>query len=418
MPSRVAGSRSRRQLFVLVIATLAAVTLVAGGCAAGEPEPDADGVGVSAPTVFTPVVASVVASSAPPVLGTDGRYHVLYELELLNAKEATATLQSVEVLDADQPSRVITSYTGPAVVGRLRTLVPAPAADAMIPAGQGRFLFVDLAFGSKQEIPPRVVHHLTLLGADNPGATAPSMLRYDAAPVPIEGTVPVLGPPLRGAGWIAANGCCTNEITHRGSIQTVNGGFYDAQRYAIDWLRMDGQGRLVNGDPANVRSFAGYGADVIAATDGTVVQTLDKLPDQAPGKPPDPGTITVDTVDGNHVVLDIGGGLYLFYAHLQPGSVAVRPGQRVGRGEQLGKLGNSGNTSAPHLHVHVMNGTSVLGSDGRPYVIDRFGVAGQVPAGQFEASSNLAGSFSQGRTAAVEHRDQLPLNLQVIDFPN
>jgi hypothetical protein len=343
---------------------------------------------------------------------------VLYELELLNARDATATLQSVEVLDAAQPSRVITSYPGAAVVGQLRTLVPAPAPDAMIPAGQGRFFFVELSFGSKQEIPPRVVHHLTLLGAGSPGAAAPSMLRYDAAPVQIGGTVPVLGPPLRGAGWVAVNGCCTNEVVHRGSLQTVNGGFYDAQRYAIDWLRMDPQGRLVNGDPASVRSYAGYGAEVLAAADGTVVQTVDDLPDQPPGTLPDPGTVTVETVDGNHVVLDIGDGLYLCYAHLQPGSVAVKPGQRVRRGGALGKLGNSGNTSAPHLHVHVMNGTSVLGSDGRPYVIDRFGLAGQVPAPQFAVSSNLAGSFPQGRTAAAEHRDQFPLNLQIIDFPD
>ncbi|HEX2297891.1 MAG TPA: hypothetical protein VHH34_05140, partial [Pseudonocardiaceae bacterium] len=285
------------------------MTLVVGGCTTTEPESNPDGVAEPAPTVFTPVVASVVASPAPPVLGTDGRYHVLYELELLNGKQATATLRSVEVLDAGRPSRVLASYTGPTVVGQLRTPAPAPAPDAMIPAGQGRFFFVELTFGSQQEIPPRVVHPLTLLGAGSPGATAPGMLRYDAAPVQTEGaTVPVLGPPLRGAGWVAANGCCTNEITHRGSVQTVNGGFYDAQRYAIDWLRMDGQGRLVTGDPANVRSFAGYGSEVIAAADGTVVQTVDNLPDQPPGKLPDPGTLTVDTVDGNHVVLDIGDG--------------------------------------------------------------------------------------------------------------
>ncbi|MGH3907702.1 MAG: M23 family metallopeptidase [Pseudonocardiaceae bacterium] len=177
-------------------------------------------------------------------------------------------------------------------------------------------------------------------------------------------------------------------------------------------------GRIVNGDPANVRSFVGYGAEVIAAADRTVVQTSDSLPDQPPGTLPDPSTITVDTVDGNHVILDIGRGLYLFYAHLQPGSVAVEPGQQVTRGQALGKLGNSGNTSAPHLHVHVMNGTSVLGSDGRPYVIDRFGLAGQVAPQQFETSQNLTGSFGQGRTPPAERRDQFPLNLQIIDFPS
>lgn len=408
--------RSRFQLFVLVTALL-----LAAACTTGAPAPsppDGGGVGAPSPTVFTPVVGSVVASPAPPVLGTDGRYHVMYELELVNAKEAPATLQSVEVLDANQPSHVITSYAGDAVVGQLRTTLPAPADDATIPAGQMRFFFVELAFGSPNEIPPRVVHHLTLLAAGDPGATTAAPLSYDAAPVRIGGDpVPVLGPPLRGAGWIGANGCCTTEITHRGSIQTVNGGFYNAQRYAIDWMRMDDAGRIVNGDPANVRSFVGYGAEVIAATGGTVVQTSDNLPDQPPGKLPDPSTITVDTVDGNHVILDIGRGLYLFYAHLQPGSVAVEPGQQVTRGQALAKLGNSGNTSAPHLHVHVMNGTSVLGSDGRPYVIDRFGLAGQVAPQQFETSQDLTGSFGQGRTAPAEHRDQFPLNLQIIDFP-
>jgi murein DD-endopeptidase MepM/ murein hydrolase activator NlpD len=57
-------------------------------------------------------------------------------------------------------------------------------------------------------------------------------------------------------------------------------------------------------------------------------------------------------------VLDIGGGNYVLYAHMQPGSVTVKAGAKVKRGDVLGKVGNTGNTQAPHLHLHVMDGPS------------------------------------------------------------
>ena len=87
--------------------------------------------------------------------------------------------------------------------------------------------------------------------------------------------------------------------------------------------------------------------------------------------------ITVETVDGNHIVQDIGGGAYAFYAHLQKGSLLVKPGDKVTKGQVIAKLGNTGNANASHMHFHLMNGPSVLGSDGLPYVIDRFAYDGQ-----------------------------------------
>jgi murein DD-endopeptidase MepM/ murein hydrolase activator NlpD len=150
-----------------------------------------------------------------------------------------------------------------------------------------------------------------------------------------------------------------------------------------------------------------------------VVSTLNDLDDQKPGKLPDPTTITIQTVDGNHVVLDIGGGHFAFYAHLQKNSVTVRPGDHVKKGTVLGKLGNTGNTSAPHLHFHIMGGASVLGSDGLPYVIDRFEFAGQVDPVAFEAAPGIEGNWGQGLMKQPEHRErEFPLNLNVIDFPS
>ena len=83
-----------------------------------------------------------------------------------------------------------------------------------------------------------------------------------------------------------------------------------------------------------------------------------------------------ETVGGNHVIISLPNGHYAFYAHLQPGSIRVKPGEHVRRGQVLGLLGNSGNSDAPHLHFHISNGNSPMGSEGVPFLFDSFQVLG------------------------------------------
>jgi len=83
----------------------------------------------------------------------------------------------------------------------------------------------------------------------------------------------------------------------------------------------------------------------------------------------------------------------------------------------LGKLGNTGNTSAPHLHFHIMNRPSPMAADGIPYVIDAFDFSGQIDIAAFEAAPALAGDWGKGRIAKPEPRQrQFPLNLNIINF--
>jgi hypothetical protein len=82
--------------------------------------------------------------------------------------------------------------------------------------------------------------------------------------------------------------------------------------------------------------------------------------------------ITLETIGGNYVMEDIGGGRYAFYAHLIPGTIGVRVGDSVSAGERLAKLGNSGNSTEPHLHFHVCDGPSPLLCNGLPFEIDYF----------------------------------------------
>ena len=368
--------------------------------------------------VFTPVIASTLSSEAHPIRGTDGAYHLVYELQLTNTKSLPATIQKIEVLAGSTGSQVVTGFSDADLVKRLRTLAPQPATDATIEPNGARLFYIELTFQDAATVPKLLEHHLYLIGAPNPGPAKPAPLDYVVAPLKIADAKPlIIGPPLAGAGWVAANGCCNPDITHRGSVQSVNGALYDSQRFAIDWMRLDEQGRLVHGDESDVHNYSDYGADVLAVADAKVVSVLDNLNDQVPGRLPEPSSITIETVDGNHVVLDLGGERFAFYAHLQKGSIKVRPGDAVKKGAVLGKLGNTGNTSAPHLHFHIMNRPSPMASDGIPYVIDAFDFSGQIDIAAFEAAPALAGDWGKGRITKSEPRQrQFPLNLNIINF--
>ena len=226
----------------------------------------------------------------------------------------------------------------------------------------------------------------------------------------------VIGPPLTGGGWVAANGCC-DGTTHRRSGLPLNGRFHVSQRTAIDWLRIDDRNRAIVGEPGKNESDLAYGQKVIAVKDAYVVSVLDGLPDRVPGKLPT--DTTLENVTGNHVILGLGGGLFAFYAHLKAGSIRVREDDRVQRGQVLALTGNSGNTSGAHLHFHVMDGPSALAAEGVPYVIDAFTVQGRVRSLDTLVDVGPTGAaVDVDRVARPERRrNELPLDLTIVGFP-
>jgi hypothetical protein len=369
---------------------------------------------------FTPLIASAHSPNARPFLGTDNHLHIVYELLLTNTNATPATLQSIDVVDASSPSTVLAGYSGKQLLTHLRSTNGAPVTDATIEFNGSRLFLIDIALDPSASLPASLTHHLELLGGVGPSRepATPAHHSYIAAPITLLHKLPTIGPPLRGNGWVVLNGCCSPGGAHRSTGLAINGDIYYAQRFAIDWLRLDKEGRLMQGDVANVHSYTAYDADVIAVADATVVSTRNDLTDQIPGVMPDPKTINIENVDGNHVVLDLGDGVFAFYAHLQKGSVLVSPGDHVKRGQLLGKLGNTGNTSGPHLHFHLMEGASELGSNGIPYGIDHFDLAGQVSAQEFQDAKDLEGAWNKGLLPTPSPRhDQFPLDFNVIDFP-
>lgn len=364
---------------------------------------------------FTAIVGSIVGGDTAPVLGSDGEYHVVYELELTNAKPVPATIDRIDVLNFDDGATLLT-LSGEDLVAALYTMNARAAGSNVLLPNESRLLFVDMDFASEDEAPRRLKHRLTGTGATSPASQEPAPIQYELTAYDIDRKEPpFFFRSMRGGGWIAANGCCDVGGAHRGAIQSVNGELFDSQRFAIDWIRADGEGRVVVGDPANLSNWVGFGEPILAAEDGVVIEARDGLPDQVPGTLPDPSTITIDTIDGNSVVIDHGNDVHSFYAHLVNGSVAVRVGDRVQAGQQIGLLGNSGNTSAPHLHFHVMTGVSPLGSDGIPYVFDRFVRTQRIDAAQFDRALE-GGRIDPPSGPGVTAVNALPLSFDVIDF--
>jgi murein DD-endopeptidase MepM/ murein hydrolase activator NlpD len=152
----------------------------------------------------------------------------------------------------------------------------------------------------------------------------------------------------------------------------VEGRAVIAQRFAIDWVRLWSADSTSKGDQKLNESYRAYGAEVLAVADATVVAIKDGIPQNIPGEHSRAVPITMETIAGNHIILDLGGGRFCMYAHLQPGSLKVKAGDPVKRGQVLALVGNTGNSTEPHLHFQVMDGPSPLGSEGLPYLIGSF----------------------------------------------
>ena len=126
-------------------------------------------------------------------------------------------------------------------------------------------------------------------------------------------------------------------------------------------MKVGPNGNTWHGDRGRNENFWGFGEPVLAVADGEVVTVGDSIADNIPGKLPAAPTVT--NIAGNHVILRVGPSRYVMYAHLEHGSVRVHAGERVKRGDVIGRLGNSGQATAPHLHFQVMDAQTTRDAD-------------------------------------------------------
>jgi hypothetical protein len=349
-------------------------------------------------------------AKAPAPVSAGGQTRLLYELRITNFYAGDVALDRVEIHAPD--GRVLATLGGPALDAQLMT-IGAAAGDGpahILRGGRAVVVFIDLALATGAAVPAALSHNLTFKVNLPDGRSLERIV--SGVPVQVGPAVPVIAAPLRGPGWVAANGLA--EPDHRRSFNAVDGHEYLAQRLAIDWVRLGPDGRFFHGDPKVNASYPGYGADVLAVANARVAAVIDGLPENAGNNPASGRTVTLDSITGNAIVLDLGDGRYALYAHLVPGSIRVKVDDRVTVGQPIARLGNSGNSDAPHLHFQLMDANSPLGAEGIPYVISSFAESG-VLADLAALDNGTAWRPAPGAQRTTR-RGEFPLDNAVVDF--
>jgi peptidase M23-like protein len=306
----------------------------------------------------------------PTAFPSGPHFYVLYELHLTNFGTTPLSVSRIDVLDADAgAAQPIATFEAEQLEAMLQPLggktLSARKERLVIADGQSAIAFMSVAFDRSSHIPDRLLHHVSTADSATEGAVIATH----------HTELHVLGPPVEGANWLAADGPSNDQDNHhRRGVVILDGRAVDSRRYAIDWKQIR-DGASFSGDARDVRSYYSYGKAVLAVADGRVVTARDGLPNNIPGHgelfhPAVP--ITFDTVAGNTITLDIGGGQFAHYMHLQPGSVLVKTGDSVRRGQVLGRIGASGDAREPHLHFEVTTSSKLLAGEGVPYLIDRY----------------------------------------------
>ena len=342
--------------------------------------------------------------------GSDGQVHLGYELWMTNFSSAEASVERVDVLG---DGSVLQSMNAAEIARRLQPAGQREAV-AVLSKSTEALLFVHVTLSPGAAIPRQISHRI--------------MARVTAAPPGHQefteegGTTTVdrrsvvrIGPPLLGDNLISADSCC-DATRHTRAALPVNGRVWISQRFAVDWEQLDKTGRIYSGPRERLESYTIFGKAAIAVADATVESVTNGFNEETPGKYPT--DVSLDAADGNSVILDLGDHRYALYAHLQPGSIKVHAKDRVRRGQQLGLVGNTGNSVAPHLHFQVMDGPSSFVSNGLPYEIDEFEITGKTDGTEAFDKAEADGTPLKMNPVSADQsvRGGLPLDQTIVSF--
>lgn len=307
------------------------------------------------------------------VRGDDGMDHVEYDLLVVNVFSEPVTLASVAVLDL--AGKELMRIDGDALAAATQTLF-AKTRSPVVPSSAAVSVDVDLIL-PPGTAPERVTHKIAYTFAADPDLVVMIGTPEVNAPEVAINRQPamVIRPPLKGEGWLANSGCCKPNI-HRDLRMAIDGVRIEtAETFAIDWARVR-NGRIFDGDGSKVEQHYAFGEDVLAVADGTVVSIQDGKPEATPNVLVTPQAM--EDFGGNQVILEIAPEVFAIYAHLHPGSLAVKAGDVVKAGAVLARIGNTGPSLGPHLHFGLSDKPDLFAGRSLPFVFDSFTLAGAV----------------------------------------
>lgn len=390
-------------------------TIAALACVGGD-RPERELAEVPLPGLGIRLGVEPLAPIVP--MTSEGRSQLLYELRLTGFDPRSLTVDSLEVVGvAGGPVR-LGRFRGP----ELRRITRSPGRPDPLRIDPGSLSVMFLAIQSELEAPDSIRHRLWLGYRTRTGLTEAELL---TKAIPVRRVdLPLLDPPVRGGPWYAHAGPA--DVSHHRTALAPRAGMLSMdQRFAIDWFKLES----VEGEEG--REFAGpdwegtLGVEVVAVADGTIAAVKKGVPDEPIGTLGASGTrIDWETIGGNRVVIDLGDGRYAWYHHLLQESISVELGDRVLRGQVIGRIGNSGHTSHPHLHFEVTDASTLGLGDGLPYAVrcyTRLARLEPMPSWDevAEADPSEIGFVGAPRDLEQSSRriSELPLGGSVVRFP-
>lgn len=347
----------------------------------------------------------LAVAQAPTAMTVDGKTRLVYELHLTNFAAEPLRIERVDVLAGEAPTP-LAGLHGKALTAALgRPGLAKGEETAVVAPGMRAVVYFDLTL---EAAPAAALRHRVEFRTGSDAATA----RVDGARVVAkEPAVLMLGAPLCGGPWVAVYSS-EWERGHRRMLYAVDGKARIPGRHAIDWIKLDADGKDFAGEGKNTSDWYGYGADVLAVADATVAGLRDDVPEPATVSADNP-RVSIGDASGNYVALALADGRYAFYEHLKPGSIRVRRGERVRRGQTIGALGYTGQSTGPHLHFHVADADAPLAAEGLPYAIDRWRALGA-----YASPDDFGKGVRWSAPMAATATRAFPAPFAVVEFPD
>jgi murein DD-endopeptidase len=325
-----------------------------------------------------------VTCPTPPIPVTLGKNKVLvYELHVTNFDTVPLALKRIEISASQETGRPLLTLEDTkltAAMIRVGAAQPGGTAGAsrdtrIVDPGGRNIVFVWIESPVNQPV-PTILKHRMIFSSASAGAGNPSDTTLEDLQVAVSReSVPRLSPPFNGGIWLAGFGPA-NDSGHRRSIVAIDAHIYLPERFAVDWVKVGPNGDTHHDGTTKNENSWGWGEPVLAVADGKITQSVDEFPDNTPGILP---PVTLDNIAGNRIILQIAQNRFVMYGHLQKGSIKVRGGEHVHRGDVLALLGNSGNSTGAHLHLQATNSDSALQTEGVPFVFADFIYLGPGP---------------------------------------
>lgn len=306
------------------------------------------------------------------IFNGENRKHLAYEIYVENFDQKPIQLLELEILEiyasgkrqshklnGEGLKKIYSSISGEAL----------KAQDPILKPGEAAVLYVFLDFSSFSTENPVVLEHKLQMKAANAG---PEIYSIPFASIKTS-DLPViqLSSPLKGKNWFSPN-APSNFSIHRRVIIPLEGTPRIPERFAVDWVKIGENGFSYQGDPTKNESYHAYKAPIYAAAPGKVIAVKDGIPENTPTAKSMAVPITLESIGGNYVMVHLGSHQYAFYAHLIPGSIKVKKGDLLKTGDLIALLGNSGNSTEPHLHFHIIDNENPLRGEGQPFELNQF----------------------------------------------